>query len=188
MVRSKQLGWCGFIIGAALLLWGCGDHPAVGPVTSAAQVPTAKKTAEALAQEWSFNPAAKKKLQGWGNETVKSGENLVVVSARLQDQGKANEWLVLFAKFYAEKCGSEQELLKNDNGKVTRVLGLNGASKTKGRYLITEPALMSIPMPLIPPRPDALLFAHHDADATITVMLWQQGDDVLFLALTVAVH
>jgi hypothetical protein len=187
MVRIKGLTWCVFIIGAALFLWGCGDHPAVGPVTSAAQVP-AKKTAEALAQEWSFNPAAKKKLQSWGNETVKSGENLVIVSARLQDQGKANEWLTLFAKFYAEKCGSEQELLKSDNGKVTRVLGLNGASKTKGRYLITEPALMSIPVNLIPARPDALLFAHHDAEATITVMLWQQGEDVLFLALTVAVH
>jgi hypothetical protein len=188
MVRIKQLMRYVPFIGAALFLWGCADHSAGGPATSAGEVPPAKKTAEALAQEWSFNPAAKKKLQSWGNETVKSGDNLVVVSARLQDQGKANEWLALFAKFYAEKCGSDQEPLKNDNGKATRVLGLNGASKSKGRYLITEPALMSIPVSLIPARPNTLLFAHNDADAAITVMLWQQGEDVLFIALTVAVR
>src|ERR1700675_194839 len=105
MVRIKQLMRYVPFIGAALFLWGCADHSASGPATSAAQaaqVPAAKKTAEALAQEWSFNPAAKKKLQSWGNETVKSGDNLVVISARLQDQGKANDWWALFAKFYGE--------------------------------------------------------------------------------------
>jgi hypothetical protein len=199
MVRIKQLMRYVPFMGAALFLGGCTDHPTGGPSTSAAEgpaaqktgagdVPATKKTAEALAREWSFNPANKKKLQSWGNETVKSGENLVVASGRLQDQGKANEWLALFAKFYAEKCGSEQELLKSDNGKVTRALGLNGVSKTKGRYLITEPALMSIPVNQIPARPNTLLFAHQDAEATITVMLWQQGEDVLFMAMTVAVR
>lgn len=142
-----------------------------------------------MAREWSFNPAAKKKkLQSWGNETLKSGENLVVLSARLQDQGKASEWFDLFARFYAEKCGSDQDPVKSDKGKVKHPVGWNGVSKSKGRYLITEPAIMSTPLSLIPARPNTLLFAHHDAEATVTVMLWQQGDDVLLIALTVAVR
>jgi hypothetical protein len=188
MVRTKPFIWYAAFAGAVLFLYGCADRPASGPAASATGPPAVKKTAEALAREWSFNPGAKKKLQSWGNETVKSGENLVVASGRLQDQGKASEWFDLFARFYAEKCGSDQDPVKSENGKVKHILGLNGVSKNGGRYLITVPAIMSIPLNLIPARPNTLLFAHRDADATVTVMLWQQGDDVLFIALTVAVR
>src|SRR5271165_6662696 len=131
MVRTKQFILYAAFAAPALFLYGCTDRPASGPATSAAEVPAAKKTAQALAQEWSFNPAAaKKKLQSWGNETFKSSENLVVVSAHLQDQGKASEWFDLFARFYAKKCGADQDPVKNDNGKFKHVVGLNGVSKS----------------------------------------------------------
>jgi hypothetical protein len=189
MVRRKLLVGCAALAAAVLFLYLWAARPAPGPAASASGPPAAKKTAEALAREWSFNPAdAKKKLQSWGHETVKSSESLVVVSARLEDQGKASVWFDLFARFYAEKCGSEQDPVKSENGKVKHILGLNGVSKTKGRYLITEPAIMSTPLSQIAPRPNSLLFAHHDADGTVTVMLWRQDDDVLLIALTVAVR
>jgi hypothetical protein len=187
MVRTTPFVRYAALVGAALFLYGCTDRPASAPVADAQGVPAAKKTAEAVAQEWSFNPAAaKKKLQSWGNETFKSGENLVVASGRLQDQGKASEWFDLFARFYAEKCGAEDPV-KSDNGKVKHVVGHNGESKSKGRFLITAPAAMSTPVSLIPPRPYTLVFAHHDADGTVSVTLWRQDDDVLLFAMTVAV-
>jgi hypothetical protein len=152
-----------------------------------ADVPPVKRTAEGLAREWTFDPG-KKKLVGWGAESVKSGEGLVAVSCRIQDWGKAKEWFALAGKFYTEKCGSDQDPVKiNSDGK--HVFGLNGESKQKGRYLITEPAMLSTPMIELQSKPNEfILFAHHDVDSTVTVVVRQQGEDVVLIALTAAVR
>jgi hypothetical protein len=177
-------------IGIGILFPGIWPFAAAAPTapgtTAAPSGPAdgapAKRTAEAVASEWTFNPG-KKKLQAWGAESAKSGENLVAVSCRIQDNGKAREWFVLAAKFYAAKCGSDQDCTSK------HVFGFNGESKSKGRYLITEPAAFSTPLIELQSNPNQfILFAHHDADSTVTVVVKQQGGDVVLIALTAAVR
>jgi hypothetical protein len=155
-----------------------------------AGVPPAKKTAEGLANEWAFvvDPGKKKTLTASGSEAFKSGEGLMAVSYRIQAPGKAKEWFALAVQFYTEKCGSDQGPVETISaGK--HVCGLNGASKRKGRYLITEPAVFSTPIGELQSRPaDFMLLAHHDADSTVTVVVKQQGEDVVLIALTAAVR
>jgi hypothetical protein len=172
-----------------LLALGCGGQPSAGPAADKpGEAPGGKPTAEALASEWTFYPGKDAKVQSWGSSTEKSGETLVLISGRLRDPGKAKEWLAKASKFYAEKCGSDKDPVKIaiDTGKHT--LGINGEDKAKGRYLISEPGLMSMPIAEIPPRPTTLVFAHNSGDATVSVSVWQQGDDVLMIAVTAAVR
>jgi hypothetical protein len=161
------------------------DNTAAPP--GPADAPPAKRSAEALAREWAFDPG-KKKLIGWGAESVKSGEGLVAVSCRIQDWGKAKEWFALAVQFYTEKCGSDQGPVQTiSTGK--HLFGHNGESKGKGRYLITEPGVLSTPIVELQSRPtDFLLFAHHDADSTVTVVVKQRGEDVVLIAVTAAVR
>lgn len=176
MIR-QMLMVCVLLIVAALL--SC-EHG------RSAASPPAKKTAEKLANEWTFGPG-KKKLQAWGSVLAKSGPNLVAVSCSLQDKGNAKEWFALAAKFYAEKCGSDYDQSKlKGNGK--HIVQLTGESKNKGRYLVSTVGYMIIPTAEIPSKPEELLFAHNDADSTVTVVLRQQGEDRIFIVLTAAVR
>ena len=75
--------------------------------------------------------------------------------------------------------------LNSESGK--HELGIHGDNKT-GHFLIHEPGLMSIPISQIPPKPNELLFAHSDAESTVTVFIWQQSNDVVMIALTAAVR
>jgi hypothetical protein len=185
MVRTKGFIQSASWIGAALLLGGCAgrtDSPAAPKVDN----PTGQKTAEQLAREWTFGPGTQK-LQAWGSELTKSGEKLVVVSCRLRDDGKAKEWFARMSKFYSDKCGSDKDPVKLNSESGKHELGIHGENKT-GHFLIHEPGLMSIPISQIPPRPNELVFAHRDAESTVTVFLWQQSEDVVMIALTAAVR
>jgi hypothetical protein len=183
MVRTKHFIQSAPWIGAALLLGGCfgrTDNPAAPKVDS----PAAPKTAEQLAVDWSFGPGTQK-LQAWGSEMTKSGEKLVVVSCYLRDDGKAKDWFAKMSKFYSDKCGSDKDPVKLNSETGKHQLGIQGENKS-GHYLIHEPGLMSIPISLIPPKPKEMVFAHSDADSTVTVFIWQQSDDVVMIALTAA--
>jgi len=148
--------------------------------------PAVQKTAEQLARDWTFGPGTQK-LQAWGSELTKSGEKLVVVSCRLRDDGKAKEWFARMSKFYSDKCGSDKDPVKLNSESGKHQLGIHGENKA-AHFLIHEPGLMSIPISQIPPKPNELLFAHSDAESTVTVFIWQQSDDVVMIALTAVVR
>jgi hypothetical protein len=175
MVRAIRFTAYTSLVAAAVFLcdWAC------------AKSPVAAKTAEQLARDWTFGPGAAK-VRSWGSEMTKSGEKLVVVSGRLEDKGKAHDWFAQMSKFYSEKCGSDKDPVKLNSETGKHELGINGETKNNGRYLIAEPGLMSIPVSRIPPKPKEMVFAHSDADSTVTVFIWQQSDDVVMIALTVA--
>jgi hypothetical protein len=166
------------------LLSACSKSPI--PLSPAEEPP--KRSAEALATEWAFNPGKDHKLQGYGWFKTKSGENLVVASGRLQDTGKAREWMARVSAFYTEKCGSDKDPVKLHSQTGKHEVGINGEDKNKGRYLIDEPGIMLIPLALIPPRPNELVFAYHDDNSTVTAVVWQQGDDVVLISVTATVR
>jgi hypothetical protein len=126
-----------------------------------------------VAREWTFGPEKDQKVQSYGAFLGKSGENLVVASTWLRDQGKAREWMARASAFYSKKCGSAKDPVKINTETGKNQVGINGESKNKGRYVIDEPGLMLMPIALIPPRPLELVFTYHDADSTVTVVLWQ---------------
>ena len=176
------------LFGAALISFACSGSPNPSPPAQAGEPPPAKRTAEALAKEWTFGPEKDQKLQSYGSFAAKSGENLVVASIRLQDTGKAREWMARASAFYSKKCGSDKDPLKLHAETGKHQMGINGEGKNKGRYLIDEPGLMLIPIAQIPPRPNELVFAYHDADSTVSAVVWQQGEDVVLITVTAAVQ
>jgi hypothetical protein len=179
MIRPTLVIPFASIIAAALCACGCAGRPA-------APAADAKKSAEELARDWTFGPGTQK-LQAWGSELTKSGEKLVVVSCYLRDDGKAQEWFAKMSKFYSDKCGSDKDPVQLNSESGKHQLGIHGENKT-GHYLVHEPGLMSIPVSLIPPKPKEMVFAHSDADSTVTVCIWQQSADVVMIALTAAVR
>jgi len=179
MIRAK-----GLPLLLLALLSACSKSP--NPPSPAEE--PAKPSAETLANEWVFNPGKDHKLQGYGWFKTKSGENLVVASGRLQDTGKAREWMARASAFYTEKCGSDKDPVKLHSQTGKHEVGINGEGKNNSRYLIDEPGIMLIPLPLIPPRPNELVFAYHDDNSTVTAVVWQQGDDVVLISVTATVQ
>jgi hypothetical protein len=188
MTRKKWLTVAALIFGAALLWFARSGSSNPSPLAQATEPPPAKRAAEALAKEWTFGPEKDQKPQSYGSSSFKSGENLMVASARLQDKGKAREWMARASAFYSRKCGSDKDPLKLHAETGKHQLGISGEVKNKGRYLIDEPGLMLIPLDQLPPRPKELVFAYHDADSTATAVVWQQGDDVVLISVTAAVR
>src|SRR5947209_1622504 len=133
----------------AVLAAGCGP---ANPSPKPADGPAGKPTADAVAKDWTFSPG-KEQVQGYGSSAEKASDNLVVVTGRLRDPNEAKDWFVKASAFYSEKCGSDKDPVKVHAETGKHSLGINGESKTKGRYLITEPGMMSIPVGEIPPRP-----------------------------------
>lgn len=188
MTRVKRFALTASLGGAALLSFACCGSSKPGQPAGGVETPRAKQSAEALAKEWTFGPKKDQKLQSYGSSTNKSGENLAVASARLQDSGKAREWMARVSGFYSEKCGSDKDPLKLHAETGKHQVGINGEGKNKGRYLIDEPGLMLIPIAQIPPQPREVVFAYHDADSTVTATVWQQNEDVVLITVTAAVR
>lgn len=187
MTRIKQLIVTAPLVAAAVFSSACSGPSDPAPPAKAQEPSPAKRTAEALAREWTFGPEKDQKVQSYGSFLGKSGENLVAASMWLRDQGKAREWMARASTFYSNKCGSAQDPVKIHTETGKHQLGINGETKNKGRYLIDEPGLMLMSIDQIPPRPQELVFAYHDADATVTAVLWQQNDDAVLICVTAAV-
>jgi hypothetical protein len=183
MTRIKRLPLAAPLFGAALLFFACNGSPSPLPQAKATEPPPAKRTAEALAKEWTFGPEKDQKPQSYASNSSKSDESVMVTTIRLSEEGKAKEWFARAAKYYAEKCGADPAVVKKN------VVGHTGESKSKGRYLIkTVPDLLLVPANEIRPEPAEFLFTYHDADSTLTVDVRQQGEDVLLIILTVAIR
>jgi hypothetical protein len=189
MVRMIRFIFCVSIIAAGLIFCGLAGRG------GRAADPPAKRTAEALAREWTFDLGATK-VRRWGIEPVQSGNSLAAVTFRIQDKGQAQVWFARAARFYAEKCGSDVDPVKKSLGgesdenqsKARIIVNEEGENQSQGRYLIREPGLLSMLINEIPARPNEFLFASHNADSTVTVDVRQQGEDVVLIMLTAAVR
>ncbi len=188
MTRIRKLTLAGPIVAATLLSFACSRSSDQAAPAKAREPAPPQRSARALAEEWTFGPQKDQKVQSYGSFFGKSGDNLVVASMWLRDQGKAREWMARASAFYSKKCGSGQDPVRIHAETGKHQLGINGESKNQGRYVIDEPGLMLMPIALIPPRPLELVFACHDADSTVTAVLWQQGDDAILISVTAAVR
>jgi len=183
MTRIIRLAFVAPFFGAALFSLACTGSSSPPPQPKAEGPQPAKRTAEALTKEWTFGPEKDQKLQHHGSRSVASGENVMATTIRVAEEGKAKEWFARAAKFYAEKCGADPEIIRKNSP------GHRGESKSKGRYLIiTVPDPLLVPGNEIRPVPTEFLFTYHDADSTLTVDVRQQGEDVVLIILTVTVR
>ena len=93
MTRIKRLTFAVPLFGVALLSFACSGSPNPSPPDQAGEPPPAKRSAEALAKEWTFSPEKDQKLQSYGSFATKSGENLVVATRGCRTRARpGNGW------------------------------------------------------------------------------------------------